>query len=70
MQEAETLAELGRDQVAQRDVVDERHEPDRRGGLGPRGPHRHVVGDDRHLGFEIDAPGVVRKSDRLARPEE
>ena len=32
--------------------------------------HRHVVGDDRDLGLEIDAPGLVGHRDRIARAEE
>ena len=35
-----------------------------------RRAHRHVVDDDRDLGLEVDAPGLVGHHDRIARAEE
>ena len=32
-------------------------------------PGRHRVGDDRHLGLEVDAPRLVGGEDAVARPE-
>ena len=64
LEEAEALRELRRDQVAQRHVVGEHHQPDVRAAPRRRYAHRHVVGDHRHLGFEIDAPGLVGERDR------
>ena len=59
LEEAEALGEFGRDQVAQRHVVDQHDEPDRCTRLVAARAHRHVVDDDRDLGLEIDAPGLV-----------
>jgi hypothetical protein len=69
LEEAETFFQLLRDQVAQRDVVDQHHQPHRGRGLFERGPHRHVGGDDRHLGLEVDAPFLGQHRDRVARPD-
>ena len=70
LEKAEPLAELGRNEAAQRHVVDEHDEPDR----GPRGidigSHRHVVDDDGDLAFHVDAPGFVGHHDRRARRQE
>jgi hypothetical protein len=38
-----------------------------RGGVRGARRHRHVIGDDRHLGFEVDAPGGVAKRRIVAR---
>ena len=67
LEEAEALGELGRDQVAQRDVVDQHHQPDvlaRRLGVHA---HRHVVDDHRDLGLEVDAVRLVGQRDRRRR---
>ena len=45
-------------------------QPDRRRGLLAAGAHRHVAGDHRDLGLEVDAPGFVGSRDRIARTEE
>ena len=70
LEEAEALAELVRDEVAQRHVVDDHHEPDRRRGLLSRRRHGDVAKDHRDLALEVDAPGFGRHRDRFARPEE
>ena len=59
-----------RDQVAQRHVVDQHHQPDGAGASSARRALRHVAGDDRDLALEVDAPGFVRHADGIARPEE
>ncbi len=60
VEEAETLGQLGRDEIAQRDVVDQHQEPDVAcGAPRRRDAHRHVAGDDGDLAFEVDAPGLV-----------
>ena len=70
LEEAEAFRELGRDQVAEANVVDEDDEADPAERLLARRSHRHVAGDHGDLGFEIDAIGLVRKRDRIARAEE
>ena len=69
LEEAEALGELVRDQAAQRDVVEQHHELDVGERRRRRDAHRHVVGDHRDLGLEVDAVGLVGDLDRVARPE-
>ena len=70
MHEAEALGELVRDQRPRGDVVDQQHELDVLAGARGAGAHRHVVGDHRHLGLEIDAPVLAARFDRIARADE
>ena len=66
MEEAEALGQLGRDQVAQRHVVDQHDEADAVARCLRLCAHRHVVGDDRYLALQVDAPGRISHLDRVA----
>jgi hypothetical protein len=59
LDEAEALGEFARDEVAERDVVQQHHEPDRARGFLRGGAHPDGASDDRDLRFEVDAPGGV-----------
>ena len=70
LEEAEALRQLGRDQVAQADVVGEHHEADPfERGLG-RHAHRDVAGDDGDLGLEVDAERFVGADDVVTRADQ
>ncbi len=63
-------------EIAQRDVVDQHHQPDVRARLVGVDAHRHVAGDHRDLGLEIDAPAFLgagsgrgRRGTRPSRPD-
>src|SRR5690606_8006036 len=70
LEEAEALRQLGGDEIAQGDVVDEDEEADVavrvRGGRALR----RVAEDHRHLRFEVEAPLRIGKGDVLGRSEE
>ena len=68
--EAEPLAELRRNEVAQRHVVDQYQQANVRLGRRSRGAHGHVVGDDPHLGLEIDAEFLAGHGNGFTRPQE
>ena len=70
MEEAEALRQFVRDQVAQRDVVDQQDQPDVFGCIRRRDAHRHVAGDNRDFAFEIDAVGFIGDDDVVARADE
>ena len=70
LEEAEPLAELGRNQIAKRYVIDQHHQLDMRRRILFRHAHRHVVGDHRHLSLHVDSPGLVGNGDRRARRQE
>ena len=59
LEKAEPLAELGRNQIAKRYVVDQHHQLDIRRRIPFRHAHRHVAGDHCHLGLHVDSPGLV-----------
>ena len=67
--EAETLGELGGNQVAQRPVVREHQQLDVLARLVGTRAHRHVVGDHRDLALEVDAELLARHHDVLAGAE-
>ena len=69
LQEAEALRELGRNEVAQADVVHQQHEPDRRTAFGRGSAHRDRAGNDGDLGLAIDAVVFGADDDRIARAE-
>jgi hypothetical protein len=66
LQETETLGQFGGNQVAQADIVDQHQQADLLRALLGRCRQRHVAGDHRHLGLEIDAPGFVTGQYRIA----
>jgi hypothetical protein len=70
LEEAEALAQFGRDQVAQRDIVGQHHQADGFAGLLGRGAHPHVAGNHGHLGLEVDAEGLAGADDIVLRPDE
>ena len=55
LEKAEALGEFGRNQVAQADIVGQHHEANAVERLLGTRAHLHVAGDDRDLGFEVDA---------------
>ncbi len=67
LQEAEALGQLARNQVAQGDVIDQADQLDVPGRLFGGDRHRHVVGDDHQLGFQVDAVLLADDLDRVAR---
>ena len=69
MNKAEALGQLVRDQVAKAPVVGQHQQTDVIGALLGRGAHRHVVGDYRQLGLEIDAPVFAAKDRLVAGPQ-
>ena len=67
LEEAEILGQLGRDQVAQGNIVDQHHQADQRQGRRGGDAQRHVVGDHRDLALQVAAPGLVHQRDRVVR---
>ncbi len=53
------LASSAGNEVAQAHVVDQHQQADMRLRRGSGDAHRHVAGDHRDLGFEVDAPCLV-----------
>ena len=70
VEEAEAFGELGGNEIAQRDVVDQHDEPDGARRLLAATGHRHIAEDHGDLRLEIDAVGLVDDFDRVRRPEE
>uniref|UniRef100_A0A0N4YZX5 Secreted protein n=1 Tax=Parastrongyloides trichosuri TaxID=131310 RepID=A0A0N4YZX5_PARTI len=70
LEEAEALGQLARNQVAQRDIVDQADQTDRRQSLVAGRALGHVAGDDDDLGFQVAAPGLVLQRDGVAGAEE
>ena len=69
LEEAEALGEFARNEVAQRDVVDQHDETDlRRRRLRARA-HRHVAGNHGDFPLQVDAPALVGKLDGIARAQ-
>ncbi len=67
LQEAEALGQFRRNQIAQTHVVDQADQLNVLGRLRARRRHRHVIGDDDDLGFQIDAIVLARHAHRIAR---
>ncbi len=67
LHETKALGELGRNQVAQRDIVDQPDQLDVRCCLLGRSAHRHIVGDDHNLRFQVDAVVLADHLDGIAR---
>ena len=55
MIKTEALRQLGRNEVAQRPVVDQHDELDARARRIARRTHRHIVGNDGDFTFKVDA---------------
>ena len=70
LEEAEALGQLGRHEVAQRDVVGEHHQLDVRGGVVGARALRRVVEDDADLGLEVEAPRRVGEHDVVGGREQ
>jgi hypothetical protein len=66
LHESESLAELRGNEVAQADIVDQHQQPDVARCLLRGDTDRNVAGDDRDLGFEVDAPRLVGQHDVVA----
>jgi hypothetical protein len=62
--------EFGRDQAAQRNIVDQHHQPDRGCRLLAGCAHGHIADDHGDLAFQIDAVFRARHRDRITRPQE
>ena len=69
LKKAETLAELGRDQVAQADVVENADKLDVAARVVGGDAHRHVVENDENLRLHVDSPRLVGKFDVVPRPD-
>ena len=68
LEEAEALGQFGRDQFRAK-----HRSPASRDGfpcaVRRRRPHSHVAGNDCNLGLEVDAPRLVQRMNRVARPD-
>ena len=69
LEEAEPLGEFSRDEIAQRHVVDEHDEPDRRRRVLARAARANVVDDDGDLRLEVDPEILARHDNGLAGGE-
>lgn len=70
LQEAEALGDLGRDQVAQRDIVGQADQAHRAERSFCAAAQRHVTGDHHHFGLQVDAKGLVGGFDGVVRAQE
>ena len=70
LEKSESLGELGWNQVAKRNVVDQHEKANMRSGCCGSHAERHVAGDHRHFGLEVDSPCIVRKRDVVAGADE
>ena len=66
LEEAKALGQFPGNQVAQRHVIDQHQQSNGRGALRRGGPHAHVAGNNRYLGFQINAPVFRQGEDRVA----
>ena len=69
LEKAKTLGQFCRNQVAQRYVIDQHHQPDGLGRFFGRGTQGHVAGDDGDFGLHVNAPGLFGHDGR-ARGDE
>ncbi len=63
LDKAEALGQLVRDEIAQRDIVDQPDQTDVIERLGRRDALRHVAGDHADLCLHVAAPGLVSQLD-------
>ena len=69
LKKAKPFGEFPRDQVAQRHIVGQPHQPDRLARFRERSAQRHIASHDHDFGFHVAAPIFIGQRDWVAGPE-